>query len=465
MMTVAFSAVAVVASAWTFESAQLAARPATGREVSPEVLELRVPDRGGCGWWSTNRRIAPGGGVRFRATVEIAMDDANDFVHNDLAMFVRWDFPKDGKDRSKSGNGIDKGKFYQRDFIAYTDRMENGRIVRTFDETYAAPGASDSVEIEFIGKWHAMTATIRDVEAENVERPKPRRVRCVVGNPHEGGDGFARLNAAVRRKGGPLTGAEVMAIRLGQIEETLTNIFAHVEAPDIILFSECFSGAGAKNPAEVAEPIPGGPSWKLAEKYATKYACNIAMNVKERDAEGRCHNTVFVCDRKGQLAGLYRKVHLTSGEYQQGLVPGDGFPIFNLDFGRVGALVCWDNWFSESIKLVKRNGAELLLFPLAGCAADHVDTVFPARAIDAGIPILVAMRQGHLPNGVIDRDGQWIAKTFEDRGYAVADLDLNERKRTFWLSVGPGGGDPYELYYDESRPEVYEKFGWRQPRK
>ena len=139
--------------------------------------------------------------------------------------------------------------------------------------------------------------------------------------------------------------------------------------------------------------------------------------------------------------------------------------VFDLDFGRVGALVCWDNWFSESIKLVKRNGAELLLFPLAGCAQDHVDTVFPARAIDAGIPTLVAMRQGHLPSGIIDRDGTWVAKTFEDCGYAVADIDLNERKRTFWLSVGPGQGDPYELYYDESRPALYENFNWKQPRK
>ena len=91
--------------------------------------------------------------------------------------------------------------------------------------------------------------------------------------------------------------------------------------------------------------------------------------------------------------------------------------------------------------------------------------MFPARAIDAGIPILVAMRQGHLPNGIIDRDGTWVAKTFEDCGYAVADIDLNERKRTFWLSVGPGQGDPYELYYDESRPELYEKFDWKKPRR
>lgn len=452
-----------LASAWTFKSAPLAVEAAAGREITPGIHELRVPSRGSCGWWETSMPVAPNGGVRFRATAEIAMDDAKDFVYNDLMVFVRWDFPKDGKDRSKSGNGVDKGKFYQRDFVVYTDRMVDGKIIRTFDEMFAVPGECDSVKIEFIGKWHQMTAIIRDVKVENVARPKPRVARCVVGNPHESTGNC--IIAARRRAGETMTGEKTMAVHLAQIETCLTNIFANVEKPDIILFAECLSTQGAPDPASVAESIPGGPSWKLAEKYAVKYTCNIAMNVRERDAEGRCHNSVFICDRSGKLAGLYRKVHLTSGEYQQGIVPGDCFPVFNLDFGRVGALICWDNWFSESIKMVKRNGAELLLFPLAGCAQDHVETVFPARAIDAGIPILVAMRQGHLPSGIIDRDGRWIAQTFEDCGFAVADIDLNDRKRTFWLSVGPGGGDPYELYYDESRPEVYEKFDWRQPRR
>ena len=456
-MSVLGCVLAVAASPWTFKSAPLAARPATGREVSPEVHELRVPDRGGCGWWITERKIAPKGGVRFRATVEIALDDAKDYVYNDLMMFVRWDFPKDAPKTVKR-----KGAFIQRDFVVYTDRVENGRIVRTFDETYAVPEDSDAVEIEFIGKWHAMTAVIRDVQVENVPRPKPRVVRCVVGNPHEATGN--RIIAERRRAGEEMDGAKTMAVQLAQIEICLTNIFAHVERPDIILFSECLASQGARDNSEVAEPIPGGPSWNLAQKYATRYSCNIAMDVKERDEAGQCHNTVFVCDRRGRLAGRFRKVHLTSGEYQQGLVPGNDYPVFDLDFGRVGALVCWDNWFAESMKMVKRNGAELLLFPLAGCAEDHVDITFPSRAIDAGIPILVAMRQGHLPNGIIDRDGTWIAKTFEDCGYAVADLDLNERKRTFWLSVGAGQGDPYELYFDESRPEVYEKFDWRQPR-
>ena len=75
------------------------------------------------------------------------------------------------------------------------------------------------------------------------------------------------------------------------------------------------------------------------------------------------------------------------------------------------------------------------------------------------------MRQGHLPNGIIDRDGTWAARTFEDGGYAWADVDLAERKRTFWLSVGPGEGDPYGLYIDESRPELYARQDMTLPRR
>lgn len=200
------SFISVVASAWTFESAPLSAVPATGRETAPEVFEMRVPDRGGCGWRTTTAAVRPRGGVRFRATAEIALDEARDFVHNDFMMFVRREFPKDGKDRSKSGNGLDKGEFCQRDFIAYADRVVGGKVIRTFDETYAAPGESDAVEIEFIGKWHAMTVTIRDVCVENVERPKPRVVRCVVGNPFESTG--RRIIAARRRAGEEKTGVK-----------------------------------------------------------------------------------------------------------------------------------------------------------------------------------------------------------------------------------------------------------------
>lgn len=426
------------AGCWELKSAPMSPDPAAGRCLDSGVLELRIPSRRTCGWWVGTHSIDPSkGGVRFTARADVALDDAGDRLFNDMAMLVTWNFPNDGVKR--------KGSFFQRDFIAYADETSGARVVRLFDETYAVPQGCVSVTVEFIGKWHAMTARISQCAVTEVQRPKPRKVRCVVGNPHE--RPFRRWpNAAEAVKG-----------RLAQIESTLTNIFAHVEKPDIILFSEAFTDTGTTNPRETAEPIPGGPSFELAARYAKRYRTHVAMCVHELSPQGTYHNSTFIVDRSGGLVGVYRKMTLTSGEYQEGMLPGDDFKVFDLDFGRVGCLTCWDNWFSESAKFLRRKGAELILFPLAGCAPDHVETVFPARAIDCAIPFLVAMRQGHLPNGIIDRDGTWLVKTFEDGGFAWADVDLAERKRTFWLSVGAGQGDPYELYIDESRPEIYER--------
>ena len=61
---------ALITSVWMFKSAPLAVAPATGREIAPDVHEMRVPSRGSCGWWETSAPVAPGGGVRFRAAAE-----------------------------------------------------------------------------------------------------------------------------------------------------------------------------------------------------------------------------------------------------------------------------------------------------------------------------------------------------------------------------------------------------------
>ena len=128
--------------------------------------------------------------------------------------------------------------------------------------------------------------------------------------------------------------------------------------------------------------------------------------------------------------------------------------------------------FSKMFQPPALPGPEALCDLLAASGCDGVQWtvrpgghVEPSRAIDTGVPMLVATRQGHLPGGIIDRDGAWIAQTLEDGGFAWADVDLAERKRTFWLSVGPGEGDPYQLYLDESRPALYERQDLRQPRR
>ena len=289
-------------------------------------------------------------------------------------------------------------------------------------------------------------------------------MRCVVANPHERKATDWRTEGTAAANAGWNDPDAVVAARLRQMEACLDRIAAELPHPDIVLFSELFTDTGTPCPERTAERIPGGPTFALASRWAAAHRCHVAMNVRERTEDGTFHNTTFIADRAGRLAGRYRKVTLTSGEYMSGILPGDDFGVVDLDFGRVGCLTCWDNWFSETAKFLRRKGAELLLFPLAGGAEDHFAFSFPARCVDTGIPALVATRQGHLPGGIIGRDGEWVARTLEDGGYAWADIDLAARTRTWWLSVGPGEGDPSQLYLDESRPELYERQDLRRPR-
>ena len=69
--------------------------------------------------------------------------------------------------------------------------------------------------------------------------------------------------------------------------------------------------------------------------------------------------------------------------------------------------------------------------------------------------MIVVTQQSPLPSVIVDRDGEWLAETKEKNGFAWKELDLNERKRSFWLSVGPAMGDPYQLYRYDRRPESY----------
>jgi len=430
---------------WTFLNAGLSPDPATGTITVGKdgiTLETELPSKRSCGWWESEFSVQTGKGAHFTAVAEITPGEGVDDVYNDVMMFVTWYDPHKGNNKSAS--------FYQRDYMRYTDEITaDGRILRRFDDVFAVPGDCNTIRMELISKWHPMSISYRDIKVEPAEAPGQRLVRCVVPNPFEKKPEDFGLSWDDPEA--------VMKARLGQFEACLEKVEAEVEHPDIILFSENFIGTGAPQPRDVAESIPDGPSFRMAARWAVKLHCYIAMNIKEVSDEGTYHNTTFICDRQGQLAGIQRKTTLTSGEYFQGLLPDPDYRVFNLDFGCIGALTCWENWFSETAKFLKRRGAELLLFPLAGCTQDHVDIVFPARAIDTGLPFMVSMRQGKLPNGIIDRDGVWIASTMEDGAYAVADIDLNERKRVRSLSVGHGMGDPYELYYDESRPEIYEK--------
>ena len=160
----------------------------------------------------------------------------------------------------------------------------------------------------------------------------------------------------------------------------------------------------------LAEPVPG-PSTERLGALAKDLGVVLIASLFERRAEGLYHNTAAVIDADGSLAGLYRKMHIPDDPlyYEKYyFTPGDlGFRNFDTRFGRVGVLVCWDQWYPEAARLSAMGGAGILFYPTAigwhpsekakhGAAQlDAWRTIQRAHAIANGIYVAAVNRVGY----------------------------------------------------------------------
>jgi len=119
----------------------------------------------------------------------------------------------------------------------------------------------------------------------------------------------------------------------------------------------------------LAEAIPGGPSTLAFQKLAKKYGVVVIASLFEKRASGLYHNTAVIIDADGSVLGLYRKMHIPDDPlfYEKFyFTPGDtGFRAWDTKFGRIGVLVCWDQWYPEAARLTAMQGAEILFYPTA----------------------------------------------------------------------------------------------------
>ena len=161
---------------------------------------------------------------------------------------------------------------------------------------------------------------------------------------------------------------------------------------------------------DLAEPVPGPTTNKLAEVARAAKAVVIA-SVFERRAAGIYHNTAVVLDADGSVKGIYRKMHIPDDPlyYEKFyFTPGDlGFRAFDTQAGKIGTLVCWDQWYPEGARLTALQGAQVLFYPTAigwhpaekqlyGVAQhDAWRTVQRGHAIANGVYVAVVNRVGH----------------------------------------------------------------------
>jgi N-carbamoylputrescine amidase len=215
---------------------------------------------------------------------------------------------------------------------------------------------------------------------------------------------------------------------------------------------------------DLAEPIPG-PSTEYLGKLAKELGIVLVGSLFEKRAPGLYHNTAVVLEKDGTLAGKYRKMHIPDdpGYYEKFyFTPGDlGFTPIQTSVGKLGLLVCWDQWYPEGARLMALAGAELLLYPTAigWNPADDQDeqarqreawiTIQRAHAVANGLPVLVANRTGFEPDPtrqtegsqfwgssfVAGPQGEFLAQAGTERPEVlVVDVDLarSENVRRWW---------------------------------
>lgn len=208
------------------------------------------------------------------------------------------------------------------------------------------------------------------------------------------------------------------------------------EGADLVFMPEAFQYVGVRQNTDKKT---------LVEKYADVYKEKCANLAKKYSSyvvpwdyeltDNKLYNVSYILDRQGNEIGRFRKVNLTHGELKD-LTHGHEFPVFDLDIGKVGIMICFDNYFPESARILALNGAELILYPLYG------DTLKPqweikarARAIDNSVYVAPCQIMSGLSydfagvtyTGMINPDGETICKLTEKGSHMVIEIEMGKR--------------------------------------
>jgi N-carbamoylputrescine amidase len=225
----------------------------------------------------------------------------------------------------------------------------------------------------------------------------------------------------------------------------------------------------------LAEPLPG-PTTEQFGKLAAKLGVVVIVPVFERRAAGLYHNSVAIIDAEGTIAAVYRKMHIPDDPayYEKYyFTPGDlGFKAVDTRFGRIGVLICWDQWYPEAARLAALKGADIIFYPTAigwhphektahGAAQrDAWRTVQRGHAIANGVYVAAVNRVGHeKPDGagagiefwgtsfLADPQGVVLTEASENKEdtlYGAVDLDRIEDIRRNWPFLRDRRVDAYE---------------------
>lgn len=228
------------------------------------------------------------------------------------------------------------------------------------------------------------------------------------------------------------------------------------EGADLVLFPECFQYAKCdrrhKPPLveAYAERLRG-----LCSELARRYHAYVVPWDYYVAEDGKTYNSSYIIDRNGDTVGRYRKCNLTYAELSTETTCGCELPVFDLDFGKVGIMICFDNYFPEVAATLGNKGAELILYPLYG------DTLNPqweiklrARAMDHSLyiaPCQIDSQQKVSFTGMVDPEGNIIAKLEKDNTYCVVDIEMGKKVFTNTAASKTSKGENLREYLHKCR--------------
>ena len=325
---------------------------------------------------------------------------------------------------------------------------DDGDALR-FARTIVAPDDADTLTLRCVFRWATRGRAVWGLpRLWAVERPAPRapvRVAVVTGHTNS------------------------RQSRTWDVPANVAFYAALCEAacaadPDLIVLPEiCLQWQMPGSPLDRAVPAPG-PETDVFAQIARRHRVRLVLPILEREADA-VYNSALLIDPQGVIDGRYHKVHLAvAGELHSGTVPGDTFPVYETEIGRIGCNICMDSSAAESSRLVGLNGADFLAMPIMG---DHRANRFtPGRPVFNESRWKAIMRTRSLDNQlcmvvarnvawgscIVDRKGEILAWNEGDRDFIQADVQLDDDYR-----VG-NGGCFREINWMQRRPHLYQSF-------
>jgi len=320
--------------------------------------------------------------------------------------------------KSENVNQVDRSVLAQITWLADDDRRiafieypgvrakPANKDWNVIQQAYQVPSGATKAKIDLIYRWNEQgTVYFGGTGLKETVAIKPRMVRL----------------AAIHHR----------PTQTASSKESLEQFKEYIEIAgdqnaDIVCLPEGITMVGtSKSYVEVSEPVPGSTTNFLGQ-LAQKYEMYIVAGILEREG-AVVYNTAVLMGRDGKLAGKYRKASLPREEIEGGVTPGDNFPVFDTDFGKIGMMICWDVFFPEPARTLSSKGAEIIFMPIWGGDL----TLSKARAIENQIYLVSSTYD--MKTGVFDKKGELIVEGTVENPVAVVDVDLNQRELWDWL--------------------------------